>query len=143
MLKSLLALALLTAAAACSKSEEAPASNPPPSTAKASTTQVVTPNAAANADAKAREIFSQRCTPCHGADGRGDGVASKGLTPPPRNFHEKSWQDSVTDEHIVNIIKVGGAGVGKSAAMPGNPDLKDEATLVALKDFIRGLGKQP
>ena len=88
-------------------------------------------------------LHAQRCTPCHGAEGRGDGAASASLNPQPRKFHEAEWQKSVTDEHLVQIIKMGGAAVGKSPAMPGNPDLKDEAVLTALKDYIRALGGTP
>lgn len=33
-----------------------------------------------------RELYMEYCMPCHGAEGKGDGPASKGLTTPPRNF---------------------------------------------------------
>lgn len=134
-----LALAAGLALAACggSKSDSsgagtaagtaAPAPAPPPAPA-------------GDPAAKAKEIFSQRCVPCHGAEGKGDGVASKGLTPPPRNFSDPAWQGSVTDEHIEKIIHYGGAAVGKSPAMPANPDLSDPAVLAALRAHVRSLG---
>jgi cytochrome c551/c552 len=78
--------------------------------------------------------------PCHGPTGAGDGAASASLTPKPRAFNDKEWQKSVTDQHLETIIKVGGVGVGKSAAMPGNPDLNDPAVLTALRVMIRGFG---
>lgn len=138
MRNTFIAVALFAAlgASACSKSEDASAGSTPEKT-NASTTTVVKVDDSA---AKAKEIFAQRCTPCHGAEGRGDGAASASLNPHPRNFHDAEWQKSVTDEHLINIIKMGGSAVGKSAAMPGNPDLKDEAVLNALKDHIRSLG---
>lgn len=89
---------------------------------------------------EARDIFAGRCTPCHGEQGKGDGAASAGLDPKPRNFTLAEWQDSVTDEHIEKIIKYGGAAVQKSAAMPGNPDLSSKpAVIAALRLFVRGL----
>ena len=96
--------------------------------------------AAPSAEAEAREIFSTRCVTCHGPEGRGDGPASAGLTPPPRNFQDPEWQSSVSDEHIERIIQYGGAAVGKSPAMPGNPDLTSKPDVVAaLREHIRDL----
>lgn len=136
---SIVALAALTFAA-CGKpkpAEEDPGTQPATGTASAGTAAggAVTPNMD-----KAKEIFAQRCTPCHGPTGAGDGAASASLTPKPRNFHDKEWQSSVTDQHIETIIKAGGAAVGKSPAMPGNPDLTDPAVLAGLRSLIRSFG---
>lgn len=91
---------------------------------------------------EAQELFANRCTPCHGPNGRGDGPASAGLTPPPRNFSDPEWQKSVTDEHIEKIIKFGGAAVGKSMAMPPNPDLMAKPQVVSgLREVVRGFKK--
>ena len=91
----------------------------------------------AEAIAKAQEIYVQRCTPCHGDKGHGDGSASATLNPRPRNFSDPAWQKSVDDGHIMKIIKMGGMAVGKSAAMPANPDIKDPDIIAALKDRVR------
>lgn len=89
---------------------------------------------------EAEEIFALRCTTCHGENGAGDGPASKGLSPPPRNFQDPAWQDEVSDEHIANIIQYGGAAVGRSPTMPGNPDLTGKPDVVAaLVAHVRGL----
>src|SRR5512139_2354772 len=96
----------------------------------------VSPEAAA----EAKSIFESRCTVCHGLTGKGDGSASAGLTPPPRNLTAPEWQASVTDAYIEQIIKYGGAAVGKSAAMPPNPDLMaKEEVIKALRAYVRGL----
>ncbi len=79
----------------------------------------------------ATNLFTERCAPCHGPNGAGDGPAAKALDPRPRNFHDSSWQSSVTDEHITKIIRYGGPSVGKSPAMPANPDLVDRGAVVA------------
>ncbi len=132
-----LAVALGLALAACggSKSDNAGAG-----TASGTAAPAPTPAPTGDPAAKAKELFSQRCVPCHGAEGKGDGVASKGLTPPPRNFGDPAWQASVTDEHIEKIIHYGGAAVGKAPAMPANPDLSDPAVLAALRAHVRSLG---
>ena len=113
-----------------------------PSSAPATAPAAAPTQSSDAARAEAQEIFASRCTPCHGATGGGDGAASAGLTPPPRNFHDKAWQSAVTDEHIEKIIQYGGAAVGKSPAMPSNPDLMSKPeVLAALREHIRSLGK--
>ena len=89
---------------------------------------------------EAQDIFSGRCTPCHGPQGKGDGPASAGLNPKPANFSDPAWQKSVTDEHIEKIISYGGGAVGKSPAMPPNPDIADKPVVKALRKHIRELG---
>ena len=95
-----------------------------------------------NATEQANQIFSTRCMTCHGPEGRGDGPASAGLTPSPRNFSLKEWQASVTDEHIEKIIQYGGVAVGRAATMPPNPDLMSKPEVVtALRVHIRSLAE--
>lgn len=94
--------------------------------------------------AAAVELFNNRCTPCHGPQGRGDGPASAALTPKPRNFGDPEWQKGVTDEHLEKIIVYGGAAVGKSPAMPANPDLDQKPGVVKeLRAHIRSLQTAP
>ena len=76
---------------------------------------------------RARSIFEERCTPCHGKQGRGDGPSASALNPKPRNYSDPAWQDAATDEAIAKAILEGGAAVGKSPVMPGNPDLERQA----------------
>jgi mono/diheme cytochrome c family protein len=96
--------------------------------------------AAADPAAEAKEIFANRCTVCHGQTGKGDGPGSAALDPKPRNFTSVEWQESVNDEHIRKIIVYGGMAVGKSAAMPANPDLDAKPEVVnELVKIVRGL----
>jgi mono/diheme cytochrome c family protein len=95
------------------------------------------------AQKQAEEIFANRCTPCHGQNGKGDGPASASLNPHPRNFHDGAWHKTVTDEHIDKIIQYGGSAVGRSAAMPANPDLGGKPDVIAaLRTKIRGFASQ-
>lgn len=96
----------------------------------------------AAATQEATQIFATRCTPCHGPQGKGDGAISANLTPRPRNFTDSAWQGTVTDDHIEKIIQYGGAAVGKSPAMPANPDLQAKPEVVrALAQHIRSFGR--
>lgn len=137
MTRSHLAVSVLLVLAACGKPKPAPEEDSPP---PAATTTTPAPAPAGDPVAKAKTTFEQRCVPCHGATGNGDGPASASLSPRPRNYTDKAWQASVTDEQLEKTIKFGGAGVGKSPAMPSNPDL-DPATIAALKDLVRSFGK--
>jgi len=93
-----------------------------------------------SAATEAAQIFSTRCVTCHGPKGAGDGPGSASLTPPPRNFQDPAWQAEVDDAHIANIIQFGGAAVGRSLTMPGNPDLTGKPEVVeALVVLIRNL----
>jgi len=97
----------------------------------------------AAARAEADQIFTTRCVTCHGEKGKGDGPASAGLTPKPRDFSDPAWQKSVTDQHIEQIVQYGGAAVGRSPAMPANPDLMSKPEVVAaLRAHVRELGAQ-
>jgi mono/diheme cytochrome c family protein len=129
-LSTLLSAALMVGG--CSKKAE---ETPPP--AETTTTTTTTPAAGGDPVAKAKDIFRTRCVPCHGAVGQGDGPASATLNPKPRKYADPEWQASVTDDYIMKIIKYGGAAVGKSPAMPNNPDLSDPAVVAALKDIVR------
>lgn len=121
-------IALLWIGACGKKSEDPPAPLP-------------TAAPSAEARAQAQTVFQQRCTPCHGATGTGDGPASASLDPKPRNYTDTAWQASVDDAYLEKIIKFGGAAVGKSAAMPNNPDLSPEV-ITALKDIVRAFNKK-
>lgn len=122
--------------ASCGKKEQ----DEPPAPASGSQPAPTTPPAS-DPVAAAKLAFSQRCVPCHGTTGQGDGPASASLDPKPRKYADKEWQASVTDEYLEKAIKLGGAGVGKSPAMPNNPDLSPEV-IKALKDIVRAFGQQ-
>lgn len=117
----------LALGSACRRTPPPEAAEPEPSTGPAQ-----------DPAAEATQIFATRCTPCHGATGGGDGPASATLNPHPRNFHDGAWQTSVTDGHIEQIIQFGGSAVGKSPAMPANPDLVGRnAVVAALRARVR------
>jgi cytochrome c553 len=90
---------------------------------------------------EAREAFATRCASCHGTEGKGNGPASATLNPKPRNYSDKAWQKTVTDEQIKKTIVMGGAAVGKSPIMPASPDLEmNPQMLDGLVALVRQFG---
>jgi hypothetical protein len=78
---------------------------------------------------------------CHGEGGKGDGPASVALNPKPRNYTDKEWQKTVTDEQIKKTIVGGGASMGKSPLMPAQADLATKPEVLdGLVKIIRGFG---
>jgi mono/diheme cytochrome c family protein len=123
------------AAIGCNKSD---ASTGNASTTGAGTTKTTATTAQNNEPAAdTEELFKTRCAPCHGESGKGDGPGAAALNPKPRNYTDVAWQGKVTDEDIKKTILYGGAAVGKSAAMPANPDLEDKPELDALVKKVR------
>ncbi len=89
---------------------------------------------------EARRIWKERCTNCHGPQGRGDGPQARYLNTSPRQLSDPAWQSSVTDEHLRRVIVQGGPAVGLDVAMAPNPDLRDRPeVLEALVQHVRGL----
>jgi hypothetical protein len=119
-MKSIALLAALLMLGACSKSDHSGVT---------SAQAVVTP--------EVETMFTQRCMPCHGEAGHGDGPGSAALNPKPRNYTDGAWQKSVTDEQIKKTILYGGAAVGKSPMMPANPDLDGKPELDGLVAKVR------
>jgi cytochrome c553 len=124
-------------AAACSKEAPKPAASAAPATAPAPVE--TTPAVAYVSDEKAKKEFVSRCASCHGMEGKGDGPGSAALNPKPRNYTDKEWQKTVTDDQIGKTIMYGGAAVGKSPIMPAHPDLSSKPEMVtALVKVVRG-----
>jgi mono/diheme cytochrome c family protein len=94
--------------------------------------------AGADAGGTGEKIFQTRCFVCHGRDGRGTGPASQGLAQKPQDLTDPHWQSSVTDDQIRTVIRAGGAILGKSGAMPPNPDLTNE-DLNSILAYVRHL----
>jgi cytochrome c553 len=135
-------IALVFVVAACGKNTEPP----PPSSGVPGAPTESGPGAkkpAAGAEDQAQKMFMTVCAMCHGADGTGNGPAAENLNPKPRNYTDPAWQASVTDDEIKKTILLGGQGVGKSATMPGQPQLKDQPEVLdGLVKIIRGFGKK-
>jgi mono/diheme cytochrome c family protein len=86
-----------------------------------------------------REKFQLFCASCHGPGGAGDGVAAKGLNPPPRNFIQGEFKYGGTDRDIFEVISNGAASKGGSPLMVAWAPVIPEADRWALVKYIRSL----
>jgi len=89
------------------------------------------------ADDSSKQTYSDRCASCHGASGKGDGVAAAALTPPPQDF-AKALKGK-TDDWIAKATKEGGPAVGLSPTMPPASDLSDDQ-IKGLVAYMKQLG---
>jgi mono/diheme cytochrome c family protein len=110
----------------------APASAPAPDTTRS--TQPVPVQASVEFGEK---VFQQRCVLCHGPEGRGNGPASAGLKPAPRNFHDAAYMHSKTDDELLTSIRN-----GKSAMPPWGKVLSDVEIHSALM-YVRTFAGKP
>lgn len=93
-------------------------------------------------DAKAgKRTYAQLCSSCHGKAGKGDGPAAAALTPKPADHTDGKRMKALSDQFLFDIIKKGGASVGKSPLMPAwSGQLKDQ-DVWNLVSYIRSLSK--
>jgi mono/diheme cytochrome c family protein len=68
--------------------------------------------------ADGKKIYDMNCASCHGATGKGDGVAAAALKPKPRDLSDAKYMKTRTWEDLHKVIADGGANNGMSALMP-------------------------
>jgi mono/diheme cytochrome c family protein len=65
-------------------------------------------NANSELKAKGKELYNTNCSSCHGADGKGNGVAAAALNPSPRNFHNlEGWKNGVSFNDLYKTLQEG------------------------------------
>jgi len=85
--------------------------------------------------------YHTTCSPCHGESGKGDGPAAVALNPKPRDHTNGAYMNKLTNRHIFNVIKQGGAPFGYPG-MPAQPQLNDD-TVKNVIAFVRSLATNP
>jgi len=82
------------------------------------------------------DLFRLHCSGCHG-DGSGNGHIASTLAVRPRNLRQIEWQASVTDSHILQVIRNGGIKYKLSDKMPGFADKLTDQQVQSLVEYIR------
>jgi caa(3)-type oxidase subunit IV len=84
--------------------------------------------------ASGKELFNAQCVSCHGAGGKGDGVAAAGLNPKPRNFTVgDGWKAGRKPSQIYGTLTKGLNQMPAFGTLP--PDDR-----WALVHYVRSLG---
>jgi mono/diheme cytochrome c family protein len=97
--------------------------------------------AAGDAAAGHTVFMAQKCDKCHGAGGKGDGVAAKPLKLELADWTSKDAMAKWSDDDAKAIIGKGGKEVGKSPKMPAYGDKLSAPDIENLLAFIRSLAK--
>ncbi len=90
-----------------------------------------------------KEKYETLCAACHGAKGRGDGVAAAGLPVKPRDHTDGKYMNALKDQHLFDFIKKGGAGMQKSPLMPAWGGQVSDPEIWNLVAYIRSLAVPP
>ena len=98
--------------------------------------QASTPSPAPLQARTAQENFEQRCTICHGVDGKGK--TKKGRQLKAADFASPKWQGNTTDQEIVEAIT---NGIPKHK-MPAFKDKLTSEEIRALVPYLRTFGKK-
>ena len=61
------------------------------------------------------DLFLEKCAPCHGPQGKGDGPAAIALNPKPRDFTSGQWKLGGSKEQIIKTITEGIPGTAMQA----------------------------
>jgi high-affinity iron transporter len=65
--------------------------------------------------ARARLLYQEHCSACHGAAGHGDGPAAKGMDPAPADFHDAARMRQRSVYGLYSTISLGVAGTPMAA----------------------------
>ena len=61
------------------------------------------------------KLFLEKCAPCHGPQGKGDGPAATALNPKPRDFTSGQWKFGGSKKQIIKTITGGVPGTAMPA----------------------------
>jgi len=88
---------------------------------------------------RGERLYYGLCVTCHGPDGRGSWRASLFLIR-PGNLADAARLDQRSDQYLVDIIKTGGAPIGRPGMPAFGAALSDEE-IRELVAYVRGLSR--
>jgi mono/diheme cytochrome c family protein len=82
------------------------------------------------------QLYQRYCRGCHGEEGKGDGLT---FQPHVDNLTRKGYIEHLPDAYLFLAITKGGAGIGKSNAMPAWESTLSKQQMVDIIAYIRSL----
>jgi mono/diheme cytochrome c family protein len=104
----------------------------------ASTLVLSAPAFAAEDGAK---LYAANCASCHGDTGQADSPTAQALLPRPASFADPEFWKTRDDAAVKEVIKNGGAAVGKSPMMIAWGATLNDAQIDAIIAFLKTLKK--
>lgn len=96
--------------------------------------------ALAGDEPRGARLFARYCVLCHGAMADGNGPLAAAIQgAKPANLR----RSPLSPEEKSNIIRRGGAAVGRSGSMPAWQQELDDEDIAALLEFLAGLAAAP
>ncbi len=90
-----------------------------------------------------KKTYGLLCASCHGNSGKGDGPAAATLPQKPTDHTDGKHMNTLTDQFLFDIVKQGGAGVGKSPLMPPWGNQLSDQDIRNVVSYIRTLALPP
>jgi len=92
----------------------------------------------ASANDVGERVYRERCAPCHGDSGRGDGPAAEALEPRPRNFREVGFWRDRTEQQLTDVVRRGKPGTLMAPFEGVLSDAEIEAVVSYVRSFRPG-----
>lgn len=93
------------------------------------------PTAAATTADLGAEVWTERCAPCHGVEGRGDGPVAAGLSPKPKDLSRPRLPEERRPPSRMEVIRSGREGT----AMVGFATQLSPEELTAVTTHVQAL----
>jgi mono/diheme cytochrome c family protein len=78
--------------------------------ASAASATAAEPAGGASAETTGKRLYLERCAPCHGDGGAGDGPAAAAIDPKPQNFRDAAFWKGRTTAQLRQAVRAGKPG---------------------------------
>ena len=92
---------------------------------------------------RGQQVFAHYCVPCHGAEGKGDGVSAQNLPIRPQDLTVGAQLNPLPDRFLYEIIAHGAQTVGLSPLMPAFTPYLSEMQIEEVIRYVRTLAQPP